>query len=71
MGRLCYPSMHWVEGEYVYLNYGAVKSRVRNRQIVPYVVVEPIKDLPFPIVSVTCGPEPSSELDRESGKIGA
>jgi len=66
---ICYPNMNWADGEYVYLNYEGVKSRVRNGQVVPYIVVEPVGDLLLPIASITCGPNPHPSLTERAVKL--
>lgn len=65
---ICLPNITWEEGAFVYTHYDFVKSRVRNGEIVPYVVLEPTQPL-LPIKSVTCGPHPHPSLTRRAVEL--
>jgi hypothetical protein len=62
---ICLPDIDHFYGGKTYKHYGAVKTRVRNGAIVPYVVVEPIEGL-LPINSVTCGPALHPNLTKKA-----
>jgi hypothetical protein len=62
---ICLPDINYFYGGKTYRHYEAVKTRVRNGMIVPYVVVEPIEGL-LPITSVTCGPALHPNLTKKA-----
>jgi hypothetical protein len=62
---ICLPDIDHFYGGNTYKHYGAVKTRVRNGVIVPYVVLEPIEGL-LPIKSVTCGPALHPNLTKKA-----
>jgi DUF2971 family protein len=65
---ICFPNINWVEGAFVFTHYDTVKSRIRNGEIVPYVVVEPTQTL-LPIKSVNCGPHPHPSLTQRAVEL--
>jgi hypothetical protein len=68
---ICLPDVkREVFGSYTYLNFPAVKARVRQGQVLPYVELQPIdSEGSLLIENVICGPNPHSELTKKAVEI--